>query len=241
MRKIHLEKNIFRVFGFSVAMAFLETAVVVYLRTIYYPEGFEFPLVPVTGIHGITELLREAATLIMLLMVSILAAKEFTSRFAYFLYSFAIWDIFYYVFLKILLGWPESFLTWDILFLLPVPWFGPVVAPLINSLSMIMLALVILFHPAKKKPQTLGLREWLLLITGSIIIIFSYTVGYAHYMLEKFTVKTLLTFSEPQAILEHSSLFIPSDFPWWIFWIGQGIIFLGIILYFVRIRKLRYL
>jgi len=241
MRMILTEKNILRVLGFSIAMAFLETAVVVYLRTIYYPGGFEFPLVPVTGIHGITELLREAATLIMLLMVSVLAANKFTGRFAYFLFSFAIWDIFYYVFLKILLGWPENFMTWDILFLLPVPWFGPVVAPLINSLSMIMLAMVILLPPAKKNPLPLFPGEWTLLITGSLIVILSYTTGYAQYMLEKFTVKNLLTFSEPQAILEHSSLFIPREFPWWIFWIGQGVILLGIILYVVRIRKLRHL
>ena len=32
-------------------------------------------------------------------------------------------------------GWPETVLDWDILFLLPLPWWGPVIAP-VCALSM---------------------------------------------------------------------------------------------------------
>src|SRR5579859_4688314 len=127
---------------FSIAMGFLETAVVVYLRKIYYPHGFQFPLTPVDPDIGLVEFLREAATIIMLVGIGIIAGKNTSQKFAIFLYCFAVWDIFYYVFLKLLLGWPESLFTWDILFLIPVPWVGPVLAPSIVALTMIAFALV---------------------------------------------------------------------------------------------------
>ncbi|MBK6833902.1 MAG: hypothetical protein IPG89_06345 [Bacteroidetes bacterium] len=65
----------------------------------------------------------------MLVGAGIIAGKTRLTRFAYFIIAFAIWDIFYYVFLYVLLQWPESLFTWDILFLVPVPWTGPVIAP----------------------------------------------------------------------------------------------------------------
>ncbi|CAN5476760.1 hypothetical protein BH10BAC1_BH10BAC1_14060 [soil metagenome] len=118
---------------FSIAMGFLETSIVVYLRKLYYPAGFEFPLVPVPIDIATTEFWREVATIIMLIGAGVMAGKNATQRFVFFLYSFAIWDIFYYVFLKLLRNWPESLFTWDILFLIPVPCVGPVIAPCIVS------------------------------------------------------------------------------------------------------------
>ena len=130
---------------FAVAMGFFEAAVVIYLRKLMYPAGFSFPLAPIEHGLAVTEILREAATLIMLLSAGILAGRYATERFAWFIYAFAIWDIFYYIFLKLLIGWPESFMTWDILFLIPATWVGPVITPVIVSLSMIVLAAVVLF------------------------------------------------------------------------------------------------
>lgn len=125
---------------FSIAMGLLEAAVVIYLRYLYYPDGFRFPLTLMAENVVITELLREVATLIMLVGVAVLAGRTAHQRFAFFLIAFGVWDIFYYVFLKLLLGWPESLLTWDILFLLPVPWVGPVLTPCLVSLTMILMA-----------------------------------------------------------------------------------------------------
>ena len=105
----------------SIAMGFLECAVVIYMREILYPGGFEFPLAAIEGDLALTEILREAATMVMLLAIGLMAGRNRSERFAWFLYSFAVWDIFYYVFLKILIGWPSSLLTWDILFLIPMP------------------------------------------------------------------------------------------------------------------------
>src|SRR4051812_14084868 len=83
---------------FSIAMGFLETAVVVYMRKLYYPGGFKFPLVPISPDIAATEFWREAATIIMLIGVGILAGKNAPQRLVFFLYAFAIWDLFYYVF-----------------------------------------------------------------------------------------------------------------------------------------------
>jgi hypothetical protein len=81
---------------------------------------------------------REAATLLMLFAVGWLAGKTWRSRVGYTLLAFGVWDIFYYVFLKIITGWPHSILDWDILFLLPLPWWGPVIAPAIIATLMIL-------------------------------------------------------------------------------------------------------
>jgi len=80
---------------FSVAMGFMETAVVVYLRKIYYPNGFQFPLVPIDNDIILTEIIREAATLIMLIGAGIFTGRNRSEKFGFFLFSFAIWDIFY--------------------------------------------------------------------------------------------------------------------------------------------------
>jgi hypothetical protein len=78
---------------------------------------------------GTAEVVREAATLVMILMVGILAGRTWRARWGYAALAFGIWDIFYYVFLKVLTSWPRTLLDWDILFLIPLPWWGPVWAP----------------------------------------------------------------------------------------------------------------
>ena len=132
---------------FSVAMGFMESAVVIYLRALYYPHGFDFPLLPVTPQISYVEFLREAATIIMLLIIGILAGRNLAEKFSFFLFCFAVWDIVYYVFLYVFLQWPPSLFTWDALFFIPVLWVGPVIAPCIVSLTMIFLTLsVVYFH-----------------------------------------------------------------------------------------------
>ncbi len=137
--KNNIIKTIIWITVFSIAMAYMESAIVVYLRALYYPEGFAFPLKIIGKDIIITEFFREIATVIMIIGAGIMAGRKNIEKFAFFIYSFAVWDIFYYVFLKVLLNWPASFLTDDILFLIPSPWVGPVIAPIINSLTMILL------------------------------------------------------------------------------------------------------
>ena len=130
---------------YAIAMGFLEAAVVIYLRNLFYPNGFNFPLKGfIDPSILIVEWIREFATIIMLVTIGLLAGKKFYEKLAYFVYAFAIWDIFYYIFLKLVLNWPSSFLTWDLLFLIPFPWAGPVLAPLLCTLLMLFTSFIII-------------------------------------------------------------------------------------------------
>ena len=228
-------KTIIWITIFAIAMAYLESAVVVYLRAIYYPEGFDFPLKFVENNIAFTELFREIATIIMLAGAGIIAGRRNIEKFAIFIYVFAVWDIFYYVFLKIILNWPESFLTFDVLFLIPVTWVGPVIAPIINSLTMILLSALIIYFIEKKGHAKTGFIVWALLITGSLIVIFSYTKDYLRFMLQTFSLKELLIISNSKNIITYASNYIPLKFNWLIFITGEMILILGIIrLYYIN-------
>jgi hypothetical protein len=135
--------------AFAVAMAYVEAAVVAYLRLLYYPDGFSIEgaaslqCVPPTALA--IEIGREAATIVMLVAVAFLSAgKNWWVRLAHFMWAFAIWDIFYYVWLYVLLRWPPSPMTVDVLFLIPRPWIAPVFVPVVVSLLMMGWALAIL-------------------------------------------------------------------------------------------------
>ena len=128
---------------FAVAFAWVESAVVVYLRKIFFNGSFRFPLLVKweNGKHIINPLVRiefgrEIATVVMLVAVSAVAGKNRIQKFCFFLIAFGIWDMFYYLWLYVMVGWPQSLMTWDLLFYVPLPWVGPVIAPLSISLAM---------------------------------------------------------------------------------------------------------
>ena len=224
---------------FAIAMGFLETAVVVYLRKLYYPGGFSFPLQMIDGEVALTEFLREVATLFMLIGIGVLAGRNRLERFAYFIFSFAIWDIFYYVFLYALLQWPASLFTWDVLFLIPVTWVGPVLAPVINSMMMILLAILIVYFTDQKGRFKLGWPAWALLILGSLVVLFSYTEEYVRYMLQRFDLSEIIGVSNQTQVLEYASAFIPVRFNWWIFILGALMHLAGFILVYLNNRRKR--
>jgi hypothetical protein len=138
---------------FGIAFGFVEASVVSYLRALIpynssYIAGtyqvllnlgvvsFIIPRTPVlpTSSLMITEIFREFSTIVMLTVISYLSAKKLRQGIGAFMVSFAVWDIFYYVFLRVLTGWPASFLDIDVYFLIPVAWVGPVITPVIISL-----------------------------------------------------------------------------------------------------------
>ncbi|MHC1707782.1 MAG: hypothetical protein AB9842_09690 [Bacteroidales bacterium] len=217
MKPIHRSFLITGIFAF--AMGLLETIVVVYLRELYYPQGFKFPLVEFSNFLFKVELLREAVTIIMLLMVGILAGKTMIRGFAFFLYAFAVWDISYYLGLKFLLNWPSSFFTWDILFLIPIAWVGPVIAPIICSIAMIILAYLIIRLDEKGIKPVISRFEWLLLILGSLIVFISFIWDYS---------VMLSGLSSPESIKNAIAQYVPVWFNWYLFSAGIIIILTGI-------------
>jgi len=221
---------------FAIAMGYLESAVVIYIRAIYYPLGFNFPMKIISQSLMLTEFWREIATIIMLLGIALIAGKTAIARFAYFIYAFAIWDIFYYVFLYLLIQWPPQLLTWDVLFFIPTTWIGPVIAPIINSLTMIALALIILLSPQRKTPFKLGWFIWTLLIEGSIIIILAYTYEYATFLLQRFSFAQIFSSANAPEQLQYATSYIPQHFPWFIFLLGESIHLLAIGLILKRVR-----
>jgi hypothetical protein len=221
---------------FSIAMGYLESAVVVYLREIYYPEGFAFPLKMMSQKVMITELFREFATLVMLAGIGIIAGRSNLERFGFFLLAFGIWDIFYYVFLYALLGWPESLFTWDILFLLPTTWVGPILAPCINAMTMVIFGGLIWHFKSQEILKPVKRLEWLLLISGSLVVIWAYIEDYVGYLRQQFTVSEIFFPSDLEQLMVFAMQYVPVDFSWWIFWLGQGLILAAIVHWFVSRR-----
>ena len=127
------------VMAFAIAMAWVEAASVFYVRALVDRiEPYQSDPLPMHGALGYVELWREAATLVMIATLGVLAGGTRRRRAAYAALAFGTWDIFYYVFLRVISGWPRTLLDWDVLFLLPLPWWGPVLAPVSIALMMIL-------------------------------------------------------------------------------------------------------
>lgn len=178
------------------AVGFFEAAVVVYLRELYYPAGFQFPIVLASTKVGAVEVAREVASLVLLAAAARLAGRCFLERFAAFALLFGAWDLWYYVFLKLILGWPEALATPDILFLIPVPWVGPVWAPCVVALSLVAGGSLIYLTPAR--PWRISAIDWAILTTGGLLVILSMTLGW-------------------RVVPEQR---LPDPFPSWLFWCG---------------------
>jgi len=191
---------------FALAMAWVESAVVLYLRVLvdrlqpYQPD----PLPHFGGLGG-AEVVREAATLLMLLAVGWLAGKNLRTRLAYGVFAFGVWDIAYYVFLIPLTGWPRSLWDWDILFLIPLPWWGPVIAPVAISLLLIAGGALTIVLEERGRPACLG--RWL-----SAASLLGMAVVLGTFMADAIRA----AFSGAEAVRQ----VLPSEFGWGVFWIG---------------------
>ena len=95
------------------------------------------------------EVLREAATILVLLSVAVLSSAKRRSRAAIFLWTFAIWDIVYYAGLWATVRWPPTLRERDVLFLIPVPWFAPVWFPLLVSALALLAVLLTRVRPPR--------------------------------------------------------------------------------------------
>ena len=216
---------------FSVSMGLLEAVVVVYLRQMYYPDGFSFPVNMLP--HGALaiEIYREMSTLVMLACVAYVAGKKLLERFAYFLFCFGIWDIFYYVWLKVFLDWPPSLFTWDILFLIPFVWTGPVLAPVICALTMLSLSYGIL-HLLKTGERILCTAfELILCVLGALTIFTTFIWDFTQLAIEKRGLDISDLINTDMAFRGFLAEYIPTEFPWILFAAGESLILCSLVLF----------
>ena len=151
---------------YAISMAIIEAAIVVHLRHLYYPQNpLEiFPLNLMSHRDLAIELGRESATVVMIIAVALLAEKQFLRRFAAFVFVFGTWDIFYYAWLRLMIGWPVNWHEWDILFLLPWPWLGPWITPVLIALLFTGWGAWILLS---SKDYRLSTRGWSIFVAGA--------------------------------------------------------------------------
>jgi hypothetical protein len=121
---------------YGVAMAYVEAAVVSYLREMRGIDDLMHDLPTTLDRFVAIEIGREAMTVVMLLSVGWIAGRALQDRLGFFVFAFGLWDLAYYGWLSLFEGWPRSPLDWDILFLIPVPWWGPVLAPALIATMM---------------------------------------------------------------------------------------------------------
>jgi hypothetical protein len=184
---------------FGLALGWFEGAVVVYLRELYYPAGFQFPVTLMPQRIAVVELIRELASILLLVAAARLAGRVFLERFAAFLLLFGIWDLFYYLVLWLVLGWPADLATWDILFLIPYPWVGPVWAPCAVAAAFVIVGSYIYW--TRERARRHSALDWLIVVAGGVIVLVSFLV-------------------HGDAVIEGR---LPGSYPAGLFWSGWGL------------------
>jgi hypothetical protein len=165
------------VLAFGIAMGYLEAAVVVYLRAAL--ELDTSVVVPVAeqgafdAFAGI-ELARELATLLMIATVGWLTGRSWLERLAWAAIVFGTWDIVYYAGLWLTIDWPPAFDTWDVLFIVPMTWVGPVWAPMAVSVALIGFGLAAASRLRAGGSVAIGWRGILFALAGGGIVILSF-------------------------------------------------------------------
>lgn len=191
-------------FFFAVMMGYFEAAVVVYLRRLWELGEIDVAHASLANRLILTEVLREAASLGMIATVAWLTGRRGLERLAHAAIIFGVWDLFYYVDLHLLTGWPSSLFDWDVLFLIPRPWIGPVLAPAIVSIALIVCGLLVARREEWLPVRTTA-RSWILALLGGAIVIVSFLLP---------TVPATATAD-------------PSGFSWSIFAVGLAIALAG--------------
>ena len=163
---------------FGIAMGFLEAAVVVYLRAALgiVPSNVPAHDPATLGTFEAIEVARELATLVMIAAVGWLAGRTRLERLAWAAVAFGTWDIVYYLGLRVAIGWPPSFDTWDVLFLVPVAWVGPVWAPVVVSASLMVVGLTAARHLRAGRPVVVGPVRAIGALAGGSLVIVSFLV-----------------------------------------------------------------
>ncbi len=164
---------------YAIAMALLEAVVVVYIRGLIQVTPDHVALGPYVRM----EIWREVATLAMLVAVGWLAGRGRIERWAYGLFAFGLWDIFYYVWLKALMDWPATLLDWDVLFLIPLRWWGPVLAPVLIAALICLTAVLAVTRLARGTPPEVTPVRAGVVLAGALLALYVFTCGSLHALL----------------------------------------------------------
>ena len=159
--------------AFAVTMGLFEAAVVVYLRRLWEVGEIDVSSISLSNRIVLTEILREAASLAMIASVAFLAGRRGIERLAHAAIIFGVWDILYYIFLRLLIGWPATILDWDVLFLIPRPWIGPVLAPILVSCALVWGGVVVAAREGAR-PVRPGKASWAGALAGGAVVIGSF-------------------------------------------------------------------
>lgn len=216
---------------FAAAMGVLEAIVVVYLRQIYYPDGFSFPLVSIPPEMLRVELVRELATLMMLACAGALAGRTRLERLGHFLFAFGIWDLCYYAGLKYFLGWPPSLLTWDVLFLIPVVWLGPVLAPVLCALTMVLFSLCVTVPLERGREPRVAPAQWGLMGLGAFLVFCTFVQDYAGLLIRNGLLPDFFRLAGDERFLRLASAYVPARYNWPLFALGELLVLAGILLF----------
>jgi len=197
------------VVSFAVAFAWVESAVVVYLREIYFDGAFNFPLSIrwEGGSHVVPPLIRiefgrEIATIFILVAVGWIAGQTGFQRFSYFMIAFGIWDIFYYIWLYVMVGWPESLMTWDLLFYVPLPWVGPVVTPVLIAAAMVAAGTLIIYFDDKGYKLNWGWQDMVIELGCGFLMIVAFCWDWKNIL---------------QVPGDAARNGVPNPFAWWLY------------------------
>jgi hypothetical protein len=181
------------VVAFAAAMAWVEAACVYYIRAMVDRlEPYQTNPLPMHGVLGPVELVREAATLVMLLTVGGIAGRTRTTRLGYAAVAFGVWDICYYLFLKIICDWPKSLFDWDILFLIPLPWWGPVIAPVSIAVLMILWGTLVTLDAVRDTVTAPTSPWWRFGALGTVLALYVFMADSFHAVSQGVNVPTVL-------------------------------------------------
>jgi len=197
---------------FAVAFAWVETAVVLYLREKYFHGSFYFPIfikwedgkLVIDHIMRV-ELGREIATILMLASVGCMAGKNAWQKFSFFMIAFGIWDIFYYIWLWVAIRWPESLMTWDLLFFVPLPWVGPVITPALIALVMVVAGTLIIYFDDKGIPIRWRWYDWAIILGCGFLMIVAFCWDWRNII------------QKEGAAHVSPVLGMPNPFAWWLY------------------------
>ena len=134
---------------FAVAFAFVEAAIAISLKRLYYPDGWKPPFHALPGEANLLEQAREVMTLVMIASVAAFGRPSWREGIARGLWIFGIWDLGYYAFLLWLTGFPSSLLDLDLVFLVPIVWVFPVWVPVLVSIVALLVALRLHHRPGR--------------------------------------------------------------------------------------------